>query len=605
MNPEVQKRQFKFKPRNMLIIGLTAFIIVMFAITGQFLFSTLNNDKVYTGVYVNDTPVSNLTLAEMTSVLKKNYQDRMDNITIAVSAGNVKETLSAKDVNAAYDIQSTAEKAYAIGRKGNIFQRLGEILDTKKKNVHLSMVVTYDKDKVAAFADSLYQKTYQAVKEHSLEVGTRDVKLLSGHHGESIDKNKLITEIETRLSSSNPAAITIPIINTEPQKMDVDVYLSKIDLSPVNAKGSYVNRTFKVIPHANGRKMDRQLLADALTELQAREDSEKIVPFTILQPEITTDIFKKKIFTSTLGKMETSFATSTANRGENIRIAASKINGYIVLPGEEFSFNKVVGNRTAANGFKEAHAYSNGKIIDSIGGGICQVSSTLYNAVLLSDMKIVERRSHSMTVSYLPYGTDAAVSYGSVDFKFQNSSRWPIRVETQVTPDHKIFFTVVGTEEEPGKTIEIVPKIIKTIDYSVKYINDPNLEEGKTVIVQKGMKGYVVDTYKVVKQNGKVVSESKLHTSTYKPYTQQVRRGTKKVVKPATPVQPDTKPAESGSTTEVKDPGNTNTETTTPPQNTETIIDPDPGEIPVEEVPVAETPASSDPSAASTESTQN
>jgi vancomycin resistance protein YoaR len=278
--------------------------------------------------------------------------------------------------------------------------------------------------------------------------------------------------------------------------------------------------------------MDKAVLVSIIAELEKSEGTEKLLPVTITEPEITAGEAQASLFRDTLATMHTQFSTSDENdrnRGANIKLAVSKVNGIVLLPGEVFSFNQAVGPRSEAGGYKTANTYLAGKIVPGTGGGICQVSSTLYNSVLLSDLEVVERRHHTFTVGYVPYGRDATVSYNEVDFKFKNTTSWPLKIEAWVTSNNRLYFTLKGTNESPGKKIEISPKITRTIDFKIKYIDDPTLPEGVTKVKQAGKKGYDVETYKIVRVDGKVVGQTKLATNKYKPLDEEVLRGTKKV----------------------------------------------------------------------------
>jgi hypothetical protein len=209
-----------------------------------------------------------------------------------------------------------------------------------------------------------------------------------------------------------------------------------------------------------------------------------------------------------------------------MEIAAGKIDNLILAPGEEFSYNRIVGPRDIEHGYKEAHVFSGGKVIDGVGGGICQVSSTMYAAVLKADLKVTERRNHSFIVGYVPLGQDATAYYGGTDFRFVNSTNWPIQLSVKVS-GNKVNFTIKGTNETPEKTVIISNKILSETPFETRYTDDPTLPAGTTKVLQEGSKGYVVETYKTIKINGKVISQSLVNKSTYKPCTEEVLRGTK------------------------------------------------------------------------------
>ena len=169
------------------------------------------------------------------------------------------------------------------------------------------------------------------------------------------------------------------------------------------------------------------------------------IPLTVTQPKYTTEQLDKMLFADKLGSQTTGYASSTANRATNVELSAKKINGYILNPGETFSYNTVVGKRTAAAGFKSAGAYAGGQVVQEIGGGICQTSSTLYCAALYANLEIVARDEHGFAVSYVPWGMDATVSWGGPEFKFKNNREFPIKIVTKCE-NRQLTIEIWGTD---------------------------------------------------------------------------------------------------------------------------------------------------------------
>lgn len=555
MNPELKKSNLKFNPKKFITVSLVTFILLMLAVTLQITYTVLNNDRIYNNVYINNTEVSNLSREEFTELLNKNYESKVAMSKLVLKSRDITQEIDYKDINVAYDITGAFEKAHNVGRTGNIFNRFSEIVKVARNGVRIDMPIIFSKEKVEEIVDGIYDKTLIKVKEADLLIQDSKVTIRSGHHGESIDKNKAILDIEASIREGKGEPVDIAIINTVPSKINVEEYAKKINKEPVDAAAKVEENKVTVVPEEMGRSIEMSSLVSIAAELENSENTEKVLPVIFTKPKIASSDVYARLFKDIFYTMSTKFntaSTNDANRGENIKIAVSKINGKILAPGQTFSFNDVVGPRTEAAGYKLAHAYSGGKIIDDVGGGICQVSTTLYNAVLFSDLEVVSRSNHMFTVGYVPYGRDAAVSYGSLDFKFKNSTAWPMKIEGTVSKDNKIYFTIKGTKENTDNTkIEISPVTVKTTNFNIKYIDDPTLEEGKTKIKQNGMKGYVVDTYKIVKKDGEVISKTKLHTSVYKPLDQQVLKGTKKPSAPTVP-NPD-----ASNTTETDDTGNT------------------------------------------------
>ena len=197
----------------------------------------------------------------------------------------------------------------------------------------------------------------------------------------------------------------------------------------------------------------------------------------------------------------------------------------MLLPGEEFSYNKTLGERTVAAGYKMAATFSGGKVVDGIGGGICQISSTLYDAVVMANLDVTVRRNHQFVTSYVPAGHDATVVWGSQDFKFKNTRKYPVRI-TATVQGGVATVQVWGLKEEVEYDITIETKKISTIAYTTQYIQDASLPAGEQKVVQNGSNGRKVEAYKVKRLNGKVVSTTLLSKDTYNAMKKIVHVGT-------------------------------------------------------------------------------
>lgn len=208
------------------------------------------------------------------------------------------------------------------------------------------------------------------------------------------------------------------------------------------------------------------------------------------------------------GKFSTAFYTSSAERAHNISLAAKKIDGYVILPGETFSFNEVVGKRTRENGFKDAKVILNGEFADGVGGGTCQVSTTLYNCALLSDMQIITVNQHSLPVSYVAPSFDAMVS-DSADLKFTNISDFPVTVHSYIA-DKNLYFYMIGVK---GRDIKLVSETLSVIPYKTQIVTSDEVTE-KTV-KRQGKNGLISQGYIEVSEGGKV-KKIKIRKNTYK-----------------------------------------------------------------------------------------
>lgn len=236
-----------------------------------------------------------------------------------------------------------------------------------------------------------------------------------------------------------------------------------------------------------------------------------------------------------LGEYSTKFNAADVDRTHNIKIATNSASHLLVKPGETFSLNKRMGPRLAKYGYKEANVIINNELVPGIGGGICQVSSTLYNAALLSNMKIVERKSHSLPSSYIALGRDATISENYIDLKFTNTSKYPIYIYGEVKGSW-VKFSIYGYNEKPERTIKIKTEIVKTTPPKIQIIEDPTLPIGTEIEEKKAYTGYVVKSYRIIYENGKEVSVEELPISNYR-----VANGVKRVgtMKPAPPAEED------------------------------------------------------------------
>ena len=210
-------------------------------------------------------------------------------------------------------------------------------------------------------------------------------------------------------------------------------------------------------------------------------------------------------FPEIISEFTTKYNKHNKNRAANIQIAAGKIDGKILYPGEIFSFNKHLGKRTTAKGYKKAPIFSRGIRKMGTGGGICQVSGTLWNAAIRADLKSIQRRNHSMLVNYLPKGLDAAVSYGSVDLKFQNTLERPIKIAVVNIPG-KLTFKILG-HKTPGKEVKVKHHTIKLWGRGTRYVVDKNLRPGTKKVKQKGSKGGRAIATREVYMNGQLVKK--------------------------------------------------------------------------------------------------
>ncbi len=311
----------------------------------------------------------------------------------------------------------------------------------------------------------------------------------------------------------------------------VDRYVAKLssvlDTPAVNASLGMENNQLVYKEEATGHGVNQAALIQTILETDPLAGETIDIPMHELEPTMTKAMLQDKFILR--GAYTTSFSDSTKNRKYNIRFGADKINGTILKPGDVFSANDTLGKRTRKNGWKNAGAYENGEVVQQAGGGVCQLSSTLYNAALYADMKIVERRNHSMPVHYVSKGRDATInSIGNlIDFKFENNTSSDVII-IAYTEGNNLHMEIYGVpfETDEYDRIEIRTKqrgsqSIKTV---YEYLDDKPTSYQKTVT--KGSKGYTIQTYKDYYSGDTLVKTDDLGISKYTMFPKKVQVGT-------------------------------------------------------------------------------
>ncbi|QCP33916.1 VanW family protein [Anaerostipes rhamnosivorans] len=300
----------------------------------------------------------------------------------------------------------------------------------------------------------------------------------------------------------------------------------KIVSEPKNASLKRKNGKFVIVKEKTGYALNKKSTFQAYKKQVEAESFKVPLKVTRKKAEYTSeDMAKVK---DKLGTKTTYYGSSAPGRKGNVANGAKMINGSVVYPGETFSVYKAVSPFTSENGYYLAGSYENGQTVQTYGGGICQVSTTLYNAVIRAELKIKERHPHSMTVSYVPRSADAAIAGTYKDLKFQNQFDFPIYIEG-IADGSNITFTVYGQKTNPNRHVEFVSETTSVRNSSgEKVIKDPTMEEGKRVVEQVGHTGYEARLWKIVKEKGKKTKKILFNTSSYMATPNTVRVGTKK-----------------------------------------------------------------------------
>ncbi|SHH60257.1 Vancomycin resistance protein YoaR, contains peptidoglycan-binding and VanW domains [Caloranaerobacter azorensis DSM 13643] len=344
-----------------------------------------------------------------------------------------------------------------------------------------------------------------------------DEAFLIGRQGNMIKRIKDI--LHTRINGCN---IEMGLLYDDVNLRSIIDRVSKdIDVESKDAYIVYSKSGFKLFSEVYGKRVNKEELESRIIKAILAGGSVEI-PVEIEEPKITEDMLKH--IKDRLGSFTTNFAGSSLGRKYNIKLASSSINGKVILPGEIFSFNETTGPRDANAGYKEAKIILDGDLTSGVGGGVCQVSTTLYNAVLLSDLKIEERHPHSIPATYVKKGLDATVAYDYLDFKFSNNTDYPVYIHSEIK-DNRLTITIFGKKVKKNRVIKIKSKIIQVLKPEVEIKVDKNLKPGTKNILQKGRYGYKVKTYKEIYENGKKIKTEVISSDYYRPRKEIIKIG--------------------------------------------------------------------------------
>ena len=336
--------------------------------------------------------------------------------------------------------------------------------------------------------------------------------------------------------AQNPVSLSLDA-GVDRQKVEdfVSEHGAGIDAEAVDATIRREGSSFVITESQRGVAHDlEKTLADleeAISSSEAGEDITLAASVVVTEPAVSKEELEK--IDSVLGTYTTNFSSSSAARATNIQVGTSKIDGFLLMPGETLSGYDCMNPFTVANGYKIAHAYENGQVVDSVGGGACQIATTLYNASLRAEIEITQRQNHSMTVGYVPASADAAIAGTYKDIKVTNNRDYPLYVEGIVS-GRNLTFTIWGQEDRPeNRTIEFVSEILSSTPAGVTYQDDPTLPMGREVKVSSGHNGRRSKLWKVVKVDGVEVERTLVSTDSYMVSNSIVRRGTMPVADPA------------------------------------------------------------------------
>lgn len=531
----------KNKKKNVILIFCAILAVAAASAISVHAAKLLTYENVYEGVYIGETSVGGMSEDELRKKITE-LVDLSEVYDITINIDNVYETVSTLTLAPSLDTEQMTTTAMEYGRKNRGFARIGEIIRMKKTPVTVPYALFFDEYALQQVLDRISADLNITAVDNKIEIDADSIVITRGSPGRGIVYEEVKAGI-TDCLINRKEELSLQMKDIEPEEITVDFIKRHTSQTPSDASYTVTDHKLVLTQSNPGVTFDDKEMKRAL---KAEEGNDVIkLPVTVLQPQITTQALKETLLADQLGTYSSDFSSSSADRAHNIRLACEKIDGYVLAPGEEFSYNDVVGPRTAERGFRTANVYVGNTVQQGIGGGICQVSSTMFNAAVYADLDITSRRNHTLTVSYIPAGRDATVSYGSVDFKFKNNYSTPIGIRAECVGGKNVI-TILGTNERPDRKIEIETEKTGSTPPKVIRKEDNTMQEGKVKVESAGTDGSSYIAYKIVYENGVRVSKDVLCKSTYAGKDRVEIVGTKKAspAPSSAPVPPDTAKSE-------------------------------------------------------------
>lgn len=430
---------------------LWIFVVMFIIFAGFFLYQVYKDfvdvEGIYPGISVGGEAVEGLTAAQAENKMEMLLYSRISNVTLTLLADDVKMFVKPEDIGFTYNVKLPIEKAYAVGRSGNLWQRVQEIRSASK-GMDFPLEFTYQEEKMDDIIRNLERLINRDFEEGTFEFIDGEIRSTSGKTGRKVDALSLRKELEQYVSELPMLAV------------------------PKDVK----------------------------------------VAVQIVKPSNMSDYGR---INGIIGQFTTSLQKSSETRNKNVEISTKAMDGLLVFPGQTVSYNEKTGLRNTKNGYQNAYVIINGQYEQGVGGGVCQTSTTLYNALLRAGVTVTERHNHSIPASYVPYGLDAAVNDTNMDLKFRNDFDYPIFIHGKMN-SQEVTFVIYGDTKGKKYEFKFDSKVLSTTKHKVQEVYDGKLGKKARKLQREGRDGMKVESYKhVYDKAGKLIETKVLNQDSY------------------------------------------------------------------------------------------
>lgn len=505
--------------KKIKFILLILFVFIVFINVFVYIEDKKITNVIWENTFINGEDISSLSYEAFETKIEDLEKELLNTIkTFKYEENTVEKTLL--DLKTTTNVDSIV-KEIKQNQSGNFYSKYIHYLSTKNDKKEYKIELEYDKNEIYSLLKENFENVVikdgsvsYALKDNAIEITTQNKTLL--------DYDKTISDIQVEDFVVVSTMETTPDVNLEELVAYLEKNKSKVETKAKDATLKFENGKMVVVDGYNGKTIDNDVTKSKI--ISGIKKGETLIPlaFKETEPMVKAEELQDRIgnINVLLGSFTTSYASSGSGRRHNVELAASKINGKVLAPNEVFSYNSLVGPVTSAGGYKTATVFEGGKAVPGIGGGICQVSSTLYNAVLYSNLEIVERHNHGLPVGYVKPSLDATVASGSgLDFKFKNTSGGYIYIRT-TAGNGSLKIEIYGEKKDFEVTLS--SKTLSTISPTVNRVLDTSLEKGTEKVISSGANGYVSEAYIKVVKNGTVVRNERLSKDTYRSTVKEI-----------------------------------------------------------------------------------
>ena len=457
---------------------LAVILLVAAASVGIAAIQISGYDKIFPNVYVDDIALEGKTADEALALLDEKYSnEKISGLCLSLVCRDTEKEFPLDSLSIEFKNRETVANALDVGGHKNRAARVLIFIFQKLHKTHLDPVFDYD-------AKALEQAISSVTSAYEIEpvgftfnIEPNQVTLHGEVNGVMVDRKLAASEAEAQIKAMRFGKIIMEPKETEPEPLDFDDFYKWLTSDAVNAYYEK-DENGKIIVHPEKLKciVDKATVKDAINKIKESPDNTAVFAVTTEAPAETAETLQKNLYIDKLSSYSTSYGGSAA-RINNVRLSTGRIDGYEMLPDEEFSYDKTILPRNYSNGYQAAPVYVGNKVESGMGGGICQPSSTLYCAALYANLQILERHNHSLMVSYLPAGLDATIAEGVLDLRFKNSTGYPIKISASASGGI-VTFSIWGYNPE-HYSAEILRSSNGDVYYVTRVVKKDGVEIGR------------------------------------------------------------------------------------------------------------------------------